>query len=77
MRQYPIMVELKSKVESEGTPLAVCISDCQLDNGQPRAELAVLCFQVRCAFAEMRWGNRIDPANKAPIFSPQRLHHIS
>ena len=36
-------------------PLAVCVSDCQIDCGQPSAELMNLCFQVHCAFAEMRW----------------------
>ena len=36
-------------------PLAVCVSDCQIDCGQPAAELMKLCFQVSCAFAEMRW----------------------
>lgn len=77
MKQHMIMVDPKSKIESEGIPLAVCISDCHLDCGQPKSELAVLCFQVHCAFAEMRWGNRIDPVHKAPIFSPQRLHQIA
>jgi hypothetical protein len=41
----------------DGGPLAVCINDCQLDYGQRRSELAAVCFQVCCAFAEMRWGN--------------------
>ena len=41
----------------DGGPLAVCINDCQLDYGQPRSELVRVCFQVRCAFAEMRWGS--------------------
>ena len=40
----------------DGTPLAVCINDCQLDYGQAGSELSPICFQVRCAFAEMRWG---------------------
>jgi len=40
----------------DGSPLAVCINDCQLDYGQPGSELARICFQVKCAFAEMRWG---------------------
>jgi len=39
-----------------GAPLAVCVNDCMLDYGQPAAELMRVCFQVRCAFAEMRWG---------------------
>jgi hypothetical protein len=41
----------------DGGPLAVCINDCQLDYGQPSSELVRICFQVRCAFAEMRWGS--------------------
>ena len=41
---------------SDGSPLAVCINDCQLDYGQPNSELMPICFQVQCAFAEMRWG---------------------
>lgn len=41
---------------SDGGPLAVCVNDCQLDYGQARSELVRVCFQVRCAFAEMRWG---------------------
>jgi len=40
----------------DGGPLAVCINDCQLDYGQKRSELVRVCFQVCCAFAEMRWG---------------------
>lgn len=40
----------------DGSPLAVCINDCQLDYGQPSSELMRICFSVHCAFAEMRWG---------------------
>jgi hypothetical protein len=40
----------------DGSPLAVCINDCQLDYGQPSSELVRICFSVHCAFAEMRWG---------------------
>jgi hypothetical protein len=40
----------------DGSPLAVCINDCQLDYGQASSELAPICFRVHCAFAEMRWG---------------------
>ena len=40
----------------DGGPLAVCVNDCQLDYGQANSELIRTCFQVRCAFAEMRWG---------------------
>lgn len=47
-----------------GAPLAVCINDCQLDYGQPYSELVRICFQVRCAFAEMRWGGSAAVAPK-------------
>jgi hypothetical protein len=40
----------------DGSALAVCINDCQLDYGQPSSELMRICFNVHCAFAEMRWG---------------------
>ncbi len=53
----------------DGGPLAVCVNDCQLDYGQPGAELARICFQVCCAFAEMRWG----PA-AAASFTPAAAH---
>jgi hypothetical protein len=43
--------------QGDGSPLAVCVNDCQLDYGQPGSELARICFQVHCAFAEMRWGS--------------------
>ncbi|MFY9609800.1 MAG: hypothetical protein WAU45_14425 [Blastocatellia bacterium] len=46
-------------VEATGAPLAVCINDCRLDCGQGASELAPVCFQVGCAFAEMRWGSRL------------------
>jgi hypothetical protein len=48
----------------DGTPLAVCISDCQIDCGQPAPELMRLCFQVSCAFAEMRWGTQTPPLTR-------------
>ena len=49
----------------DGGPLAVCINDCQLDYGQQRSELARVCFQVRCAFAAMRWGS--SAADLSPV----------
>jgi hypothetical protein len=49
------MVIKKLKVEPDGSPLAVCVNDCEIDYGQPYAELAPVCFQVGCAFAERRW----------------------
>ncbi|MEK6300656.1 MAG: hypothetical protein AABO41_08050 [Acidobacteriota bacterium] len=44
-------------VEATGAPLAVCLNDCWIDYGQGASELAPVCFQVGCAFAEMRWGS--------------------
>jgi hypothetical protein len=49
----------------DGGPLAVCINDCQLDYGQASSELIRICFQVRCAFAEMRWGRAAAEAFEA------------
>lgn len=43
--------------ETDGSPLAVCINDCEIDYGQPGFELAKVCFRLGCAFAEMRWGS--------------------
>jgi hypothetical protein len=45
-----------SGIEFEGAPLAVCVNDCLIDGGQSYEELKKVCFQVQCAFAEMRWG---------------------
>jgi len=46
--------------ETDGSPLAVCINDCEIDYGQPGFELAKVCFRLGCAFAEMRWGNSVE-----------------
>jgi hypothetical protein len=51
----------------DGGPLAVCINDCQLDYGQANSELVRICFQVRCAFAEMRWGRSAAAALEAVL----------
>lgn len=48
-----------------GGPLAVCINDCQLDYGQASSELIRVCFQVRCAFAELRWGRSKAAASES------------
>ena len=42
--------------EANGRPLGVCINDCEIDYGQPYADLIHVCFSLGCAFAEMRWG---------------------
>lgn len=52
------MKERRNSESNFGAPLAVCVNDCMLDYGQPGTELMRVCFQVRCAFAEMRWGCR-------------------
>jgi len=54
------MAMKERETEQKGTPLAVCVNDCQLDYGQPRAQLAPVCFRVHCAFAEMRWGKAAE-----------------
>jgi hypothetical protein len=46
-----------------GAPLKVCANDCALDDGQPYAELAPLCFRFGCAFAEARWGGVLETNN--------------
>lgn len=52
--------ETKRDLHRDGRPLAVCINDCQIDCGQSKSELKRLCFQLNCAFAEMRWGTCED-----------------
>lgn len=46
--------------EPDGVPLGVCVSDCEIDYGQPYSELYKVCFNVGCAFAEMRWGKETE-----------------
>jgi hypothetical protein len=48
------------KAAQNGNPLVVCVNDCRLDYGQPHSQLSPVCFQVNCAFAEMRWGKRAE-----------------
>jgi hypothetical protein len=55
----PSPTELGS-TELDGAPLAVCLNDCELDCGQHPTELVSLCYKVRCAFAEMRWGTVLE-----------------
>lgn len=56
----------------DGGPLAVCVNDCQLDYGQAGSELVRVCFQVRCAFAEMRWGSAAAAAFGAVTITVDR-----
>lgn len=58
--------------EGTGAPLAVCLNDCRLDSGQCASELAPVCFQVGCAFAEMRWGSRAKAALPGPGLAGDR-----
>ena len=51
-------------LELPGSPLAVCVNDCEIDCGQPAAELAPICFRVGCAFAVMRWGAKVLAAQE-------------
>jgi hypothetical protein len=60
-------------LEATGAPLAVCINDCRLDCGQSASELAPVCFQVGCAFAEMRWGSRVIATAGVPRLAIERL----
>lgn len=61
------------EVQRCGGPLAVCINDCQLDYGQASSELIRICFQVRCAFAELRWGR--PKAAASDSVSPTTAEH--
>jgi len=62
---------------SECGPLAVCINDCQLDYGQPNSQLARICFQVGCAFAEMRWGISQEAAIKTILSDPEKANDLA
>ena len=62
--------------EADGTPLAVCINDCEIDRGHSYSELARICFQVGCAFAEMRWGKPTDKTHRFKILPPPQTYQI-
>lgn len=62
--------------ESDGTPLAVCINDCEIDRGHSYSELARICFQVGCAFAEMRWGKVTGKSREFKILPPPMTYRI-
>jgi hypothetical protein len=59
------MLSQERGTDLDGAPLAVCVSDCQIDCGQPFPELMIICFQVSCAFAEMRWGTQTPRLTKS------------
>ena len=62
--------------ESYGAPLAVCINDCEIDRGHSYSELSKVCFQVGCAFAEMRWGKTTDKNRGLRVMIPPRTYQI-
>jgi len=70
------MKDKKKKGEPDGAPLAVCVNDCQLDYGQPRSQLAPVCFRVGCAFAEMRWGTRTETSGEIILATLQPAFHL-
>ncbi|HWP45197.1 MAG TPA: hypothetical protein VNO14_18285 [Blastocatellia bacterium] len=70
------MLDQGKAIESFGAPLAICLNDCEIDYGQPAAELQMVCFRLRCAFAEMRWGsNTYGPPEQAASIA-QKLCQI-
>ena len=62
--------------ELDGTPLAVCINDCEIDRGHSYSDLARICFQVGCAFAEMRWGKTTGKNQGFKILPPPQTYQI-
>ncbi len=54
------MSESEDQRVPTGDPLAICVRNCLLDHNQPQQELATICFHVRCAYAEKRWGRAED-----------------
>ena len=60
METFSHMADFSRTARPDGSPLAVCINDCQLDCGQPRERLAPICFELHCAFAEFRWGSEAE-----------------
>ena len=66
----------RTKVYPDGSPLAVCLNDCRIDYGQDRAELSRVCFQLKCAFAEMRWGKAPETACNSGELPAPRIYRI-
>jgi hypothetical protein len=62
--------------EPYGAPLAVCINDCEIDRGHSYSELSKVCFQVGCAFAEMRWGKNTEEDGGLRIMILPRTYQI-
>lgn len=75
-RTNAIMANHKPNIHLDGSPLAVCINDCEIDFGQPEAELSSLCFRLGCAFAEMRWGSLSQKGKTAANSSARRTYQI-
>lgn len=70
------MVNRDKVVETFGAPLAICINDCEIDYGQPYAELEKVCFRLHCAFAEMRWGNGECSSLDPVAYLTQKFYQI-
>jgi hypothetical protein len=62
--------------EPLGAPLAVCINDCAIDQGQSHSELAPICYRVGCAFAEMRWRRSIETSGELALVVRQQINQI-
>lgn len=75
-RENRSMANKKKAAGTFGSPLAICINDCEIDYGQPAAELQKVCFRLRCAFAEMRWGNGACRLPEPAAYTVEKLHQI-
>jgi hypothetical protein len=70
------MTNQRTSEEIVGTPLMVCLNDCALDHGQPSSELAPVCFELGCAFAEMRWRSPFEKNEEMATVIPQQTFQI-
>ncbi|HVG18695.1 MAG TPA: hypothetical protein VNI02_06550 [Blastocatellia bacterium] len=70
------MTKQRVKEESGGSPLMVCLNDCALDQGQPPSELAPVCFELGCAFAEMRWKSSVEKSDEMAAALPRQTFRI-
>lgn len=76
IREEMFMIEQSKSAESFGAPLAICINDCEIDYGQSYAELQRICFRLRCAFAEMRWGNDNCGLSDPSVYAVPEFYQI-
>lgn len=70
------IINQEKTTEPFGAPLAICINDCEVDYGQPYAELRKVCFRLRCAFAEMRWGNGSHGSADPSPYTSRKFYSI-